>query len=124
MPQTDVFFYAERNVAPALEWMDGIGDKARDKLFYRVTRLEAAGYELRRPEADILRDGIYELRVGRQHVNYRLLYFFHEKEAVIAHGCTKKGAVDDADIDRAIERKQRYQKSPADHRYEPPDEPG
>src|SRR4051794_3786278 len=101
--------------------MDGIGDNARDKLFYRVNRLEAAGYELRRPEADSLRDGIYELRVRRQHVNYRLLYFFHEREAVILHGCTKKGEVDDADIDRAIERRERYVKNPAEHRYVPPD---
>jgi hypothetical protein len=39
--------------------------------------------ELRRPEADYLQDGIYELRVGFQHVNYRMLYFFYKNIAVV-----------------------------------------
>lgn len=121
MPATEVVFFSDiaRN-APALEWLDDIPDNARDKLFYRVRRLEQAGHELCRPEADFLRDGIYELRVRCQRVNYRLLYFFHSRVAVIAHGCTKEGAVDNADIDRAIERKNRYEKNPKAHSYMPP----
>jgi hypothetical protein len=38
-----------------------------------IERLEEAGSELRRPTTDVLRDGIYELRAKRGHVNYRLL---------------------------------------------------
>jgi putative component of toxin-antitoxin plasmid stabilization module len=120
MPITLVFFYAERDGAvPALVWLDEVPDNPKDKLFYRVRRLEQAGHELRRPEADFLRDGIYELRVRSQRVNYRLLYFFHQGAAVIAHGCTKEGAVKDADIERAIERKNRYEMNPKSHRYAP-----
>ncbi|MGO9257708.1 MAG: type II toxin-antitoxin system RelE/ParE family toxin [Bryobacteraceae bacterium] len=33
------------------------------------------GRELRRPEADFLRDGIYELRVSLRGVHFRILYF-------------------------------------------------
>jgi phage-related protein len=121
VPKTDVGFYAELDgTAPAINWLDGIPDNPRDKLIYRVRRLEEAGHELRRPEADFLRDGIYELRVRSQRVNYRLLYFFHQKRAVIAHGCTKEREVDAADIDRAIERKRRYEKDPKGHRYVAP----
>ncbi|MDP8205138.1 MAG: type II toxin-antitoxin system RelE/ParE family toxin [Candidatus Electryonea clarkiae] len=36
--------------------------KMQDKAEARILRLEEAGYELKRPVADILRDGIYELR--------------------------------------------------------------
>jgi hypothetical protein len=35
------------------------------------------GHELRRPEADFLRDGVYELRISLNHIQYRLLYCFH-----------------------------------------------
>src|SRR5688500_10116908 len=102
MPATQVRFLAEADgTCPVLEWFDDIPESAVDKLYYRVRRLEQAGHELRRPEAAPLRDGIHELCVGRQRVNYRLLYFFEKGAAVIAHGCTKEGAVDDADIDRA-----------------------
>ena len=120
MTRTVVVFYAEGNVAPALEQLDDFAESVQDKLFYRVRRLEEAGHELRRPEADILRDGIYELRVRRQRVNYRLLYFFHRHVAVIAHACTKEGAVNNADIDRAIARRKFYEKSPEAHSYVPP----
>jgi hypothetical protein len=39
--------------------------------------LREVGYDLRRPEAEFLRDGVYELRVSLSHVQYRILYSFH-----------------------------------------------
>ncbi len=79
--------------------------------------LAALGHELRRPHADLLRDGIYELRARVGRVNYRLLYFFHGRDvAVVAHGLTKEREVPDGDIERAIERKANYERSPAKHR--------
>ena len=50
--------------------------KARLKCVVRLGRLRERGHELRRPEADLLRDGIYELRVSLNHVHFRLLYSF------------------------------------------------
>jgi len=59
-----------------------------------ISRLALLGHELRRPEADLWRDGIYELRARLGSVNYRLLYFFHgQTVSVIAHGLTKEAAV-------------------------------
>lgn len=62
---------------PPLRWLDSFPEKVREKCLFRVRRLAALGHELRRPEADVLRDGIYELRVGLRGQNYRMLYFFH-----------------------------------------------
>jgi hypothetical protein len=43
---------------------DSLQPKALDKCTVRIERPQEMGHELRRPEADFLRDGIYELRVG------------------------------------------------------------
>lgn len=67
-----------------------------------------------------LRDGIYELRRSYQGVNYRILYFYSGKDvAVLSHGITKEGAVPDVEINRAIERKKRFEDDPKAHTYKP-----
>ena len=84
----------------------------------RIERLADLGHELRRPEADLLRDKIYELRIGLQGQNYRILYFFHGAAAtVLAHGLVKERAVPPADIERAIERRHRFEADPDAHTY-------
>jgi phage-related protein len=95
MPATHVIFYREDDDSvPILDWLDAIPAKAQAKCLARLKRLEDLGHELRRPEADLLRDGIYELRVGLQGIHYRMLYFFHGKAvAVVAHGLTKERRV-------------------------------
>src|SRR5437773_5142650 len=116
MPATEVIFYAQRGASPFLGWIDEQQEKVQDKIFDAVARLEEMGYELRRPEAEYLRDDIYELRVRKGHVNYRPLYFFDDvrgegesrvthRRAVVAHGCTKEGKVGAADIDLAVKRR-------------------
>lgn len=63
MPRTKIALYREDDgTVPLLAWLDSIPDKARDKCVVRIERLREQGHELRRPEADFLRDGIYELR--------------------------------------------------------------
>ena len=123
MPPTEVLFYQdEAKRAPVVEWL---WDLRRDdrtayaKCVARIRRLAEAGHELRRPEADYLRDGIYELRARRGHVNYRMLYFFHgHNVAILAHALTKEGEIPDSDIARAIRRKQAFERNPARHSYE------
>ena len=118
MPRTTVVLYAKRNVAPLLQWMDTLDEKVQNKLIARIDLLEEKGYELRRPHADTLRDGIHERRVVSQHVNYRLLYFFHGTLAVISHGITKEDVVPPGEIDLAIERKQRFAADPTKYTYQ------
>jgi hypothetical protein len=118
MPHTRVVFYAERNVSPFLSWMDRVDAGVQDKLVARIELLEARGHELRRPHADTLRDGIHELRVVSQRVNYRVLYFFDGRAAVISHGLTKVGAVPPREIELAIERRRRFAVAPEKHTYQ------
>lgn len=118
MPQTDVLIFAEEDAsAPLLEWLDTLPAKVQDKCLVRIERLEELGHKLRRPDADLLRDGIYELRARFQKVNYRVLYFFHEQRAVISHGLTKEAAVPEKEIKLALQRKRRFESNPDKHTY-------
>lgn len=121
MPATRVHFYAEANgISPVLEWLDRLArrdPRAFEACRARVVLLAALGHELRRPHADLLRDGIYELRARVGSVNYRLLYFFHGRDvAIVAHGLTKEAEAPRGDIEKAIERKAAYERAPARHR--------
>jgi len=120
MPKTNVIFYKEDDGSvPILEWLDSLQEKALDKCTVRIERLKELGHELRRPEADFLRDGIYELRIGLQHVNYRMLYFFHGRTAaVVSHGLVKEAEVPAKEIEKAVERKRKFEKNPKTHAYE------
>lgn len=66
MAKTKVVFFKEKDekTAPVLEWLDKIPLKARLKCLKSIERLQDEGHELRRPEADLLRDKIYELRAS------------------------------------------------------------
>jgi len=120
MPKTAVVLYCEDDGScPFLEWLDELPLKAQDKCQVRLERLRDLGHELRRPEADLLRDGIYELRASLHGVNYRILYFFHGTvAAIVSHGIVKTRAVPPKEIDRAVERKKLFQANPSKHRYE------
>jgi phage-related protein len=123
MPETTVCFYCENHGgSPILEWFKEL--RRTDKRAFaacraRILLLRLMGHELRRPYADSLRDGIHELRARSGRVHYRLLYFFHGQDiAVVAHGLSKEGAVPEQEIERALERKRRYEQEPAKHRAE------
>ena len=72
------------------DWLDGLQPKHRAKCVKWIEILKSFGHELRRPESDYLRDGIYELRVRFQSLNYRMLYFFHGKPGRSPHTGLKK----------------------------------
>jgi putative component of toxin-antitoxin plasmid stabilization module len=117
-----VFFQQSDGRAPVREWLAEL--RHRDSLAYerclaRISRLAQLGYELRRPEADFLRDGIYELRVRRGHMNYRILYCFQGRAvAVLAHALVKEDTVPETDIRRALERKALLEANPHRHMQE------
>lgn len=118
----DVLFYAEADIAPALEWLLETPLKVQAKFEWLLELLEKEGHRARRPHAAPLSDGIYELRAQRINVHYRLLYFFDGNTAVvIAHGCTKEGAVEPADLQRACERRDRYLRNREQHTYSEPE---
>jgi phage-related protein len=119
MPATEILFYAEDGMAPVLDWLEDLyrrDRRAAAECVARIRLLAQFGHELRRPHADILRDGIYELRAKRGRVQYRILYFFHGRNvAILAHSLTKEDKVPGVDINRAIERKRKYEQNPKRH---------
>jgi phage-related protein len=120
MPRTPVVLFRDDDGSvPLLEWLDELPSKVQAKCLLRIERLKEMGHELRRPEADYLRDEIYELRVRHQSVNYRMLYFYHGKTAaVLSHGLQKEQAVPPKDIDLALLRKKKFVAAPKKHTCE------
>ncbi|MBW2108213.1 MAG: type II toxin-antitoxin system RelE/ParE family toxin [Deltaproteobacteria bacterium] len=118
MPKTDIILFAEDDgTCPLLDWLDRLPPKAQDKCIVKVERLAEMGYELSRPEADYLRDKIYELRAAFQRVQYRMLYFFNEKKAIISHGLVKERVVPSKEIELAVNRMKRFVENPTRHTY-------
>ena len=120
MPNTKVVFYKDNDgTVPVLEWLDTIPKKARLKCIQKIERLREEGHNLRRPEADFLRDKIYELRASLQGIHYRILYFFHGNvAAVLSHGIVKEDRVPPIEIDRAIQRRKNFELNQKAHMCE------
>ena len=103
---------------PVLEWVDVLPVKIQDKCVVKIERLSELGHELRRPEADLLRNGIYELRVMWEGMNCLILYFFQGRiAAVLAHGIIKEREVPAKEIERALKRKRLFEQDPDGHTY-------
>jgi phage-related protein len=126
MPEIHVAFYQEADgQAPVVVWLQELlkcNERAWANCRARIELLAQFGHELRRPAADYLRDGIYELRAKQGHVQYRLLYFFHGRQiAILAHALAKKDEIPKADMERAIRRKKLFHANPKEHTYESKD---
>jgi phage-related protein len=119
MPQVKVVFYREADGSvPTIDWFETLQPKARAKCRAWLKQLRDQGNELRRPIADYLRDGIYELRVGLRRSNYRMLYFFHGREiVVVSHGLIKERIVPPKEIELAIRRRNEFARNPAERTY-------
>lgn len=119
MPATEVraFRDADRdNSVPIQDWLADLErrePKAYAKCLARILDLAEKGNEMRRPHADYLRDGVYELRATLGKDQYRVLYFFCGKNIVtLSHGTTKKREVPPEDIELAIVRMGLVRRSP------------
>ena len=95
MPSTkqwEVIYYTDpRGVSPVREFIDNLPSKrAQARILALIGLLEEKGIYLHRPYADLLEDGIHELRVRVSKLRYRVLYFFwQEEKIVLTHGFTK-----------------------------------
>jgi hypothetical protein len=120
MPEAQVTFYrGDDGRVPVLEFFRQLlrdNAKAYAKCVAKVRLLKAFGNELRRPHVDYLRDGIFELRAKEKTVQYRILFFYHRRNvAILAHALTKEKDVPAIDIERALERKRKYEQNPSKH---------
>ncbi|MEB3356324.1 MAG: type II toxin-antitoxin system RelE/ParE family toxin [Synechococcales bacterium] len=123
MPETRIVFYQDqKGEVPVLEWLKTLLKQDRKgyaNCVARIQKLATTGHELRRPAADYLRDGIYELRAKHIRVQYRILYFFSgQNVAILTHAITKEeDQVPDVEIERAIKRKVQFESNPSVHTY-------
>ena len=121
MARVELLFFKESDGSiPLVEWLDGLQQKAREKCLVRLERLEQMGHELRRPETDYLGDEIYELRAKHIGVNYRMLYFFQRRAAiVVTQGFSKQQSlVPLREVQLAVQRKRAFQANPAKHSFQ------
>jgi len=90
------------------DWLDDLEKnepKVYAKCLARVLELSEQGSQMRRPHADYLRDGIYELRASCGGIHYRILYFYFGKNAaVLSHGLIKERVIPPKEIERANSR--------------------
>jgi hypothetical protein len=127
-----LFYQDDAKTLPIDQWLSTLPKKVQAKCQAYLGQLEDFGHELRRPVADYLRDGIYELRPSFQGVHYRMLYFFPKPRAsktkvqereipvvVVSHGLTKEGAVPDVEIEKAVLRKVKFEGNPDIHTFKP-----
>jgi hypothetical protein len=114
MPETQIVIFKESDGSvPLRDWMKSIPQKAKEKCIVKVDRLKLFGNELRRPDCDMLSDGIRELRA-----RYRILYAFCGKNVVLlSHGCTKIDKVPPKEIRKAFDNLKKYVKNRIAHTY-------
>jgi phage-related protein len=123
MPVTRIVLFQDaKGEVPVLEWLNQLvksDKKGYANCISRIEQLAEYGFELRRPAADFLRDGIYELRAKHVRVQYRILYFFHGQNVVIlAHAIIKEDdRVPDRNIALALTYKDLFVLNPETYTY-------
>lgn len=120
--KTTIIFYkgkAKKAKVPVKDWIKSLPVKAQIKCVERIELLSEMGHGLRRPYADILKDGIYELRIVNSGNQYRILYFFDGVDVVVlSNSLTKKtNKMPNKDIELAKKRKLEYEANKEAHTY-------
>ncbi len=99
----NIGFYKSGNRCPVDEFIGSKNITGRAKIGFCFDLLMEKGHLLKRPYAAYLRDKIWELRPGINTEEYRLFYFWHEKNAVFVHAVDKRD-FRQSDIDIAVRR--------------------
>jgi len=104
------YYVASDGTCPTKEFLDGLDkEKELPRVIRLINLLRDLGYNLRRPQADLLEDGIYELRIPIRHLQYRILYFyFYQDKIILSHGLRKEQKVKTANIEKAKRHKSDY----------------
>lgn len=100
----NIYYYIDnRGNSPVKEFITALPLKQRAKVFAYIDELKEQGHNLRRPLADYLGNGIYELRPRKNRVFY---FFFIKNSAVLVHIIRKDTAkVPKNDFQLCVKRK-------------------
>ena len=117
MPRTKVILYCEEDGAcPFLEWTEQLPVKAQAKCLLRVERLRELGTNCGgRRRICCGMESTNSARVCRASTTGFSISSHGAIAAVVVHGIVKERAAPPKEIDRAIERKRRFEANPAKH---------
>jgi phage-related protein len=80
----NVAYYIEADgTKPVEEYIRKLSINERAKTLAFIDHLREKGPDLHRPYADLLEDGIYELRIKLTGTQVRILYFFCYKDIIV-----------------------------------------
>ena len=101
------FFVDERGAKPVMEFIDKLPVKDQAKIITYLGELRSEGHKMRRPMADYLGEGIYEVRPK----DNRIFYFFYLREnVVLLHAIRKKtDKIPKDDLDLCLKRKKQVE---------------
>lgn len=101
------FYAGPSGDEPALDYIRRQAKAHRAKIGRALRYLEEVGPGARRPQADYLGDGIYELRVPIAQHQHRVLYFLHGRAIIVVTSAFLKneGRVPEAELARARRRR-------------------
>ena len=82
--QWKVTYYSKQgNSMPVKEYIDDLSIREQAKTLAFIELLEEKGPNLPRPYADLLEDGIHELRIKLKGTQVRILYFFCYQNIIV-----------------------------------------
>jgi phage-related protein len=104
----NIYFYVdERGHKPVKEFIDSLPLRDQAKVLAYLDELKKQGHNLRRPMADYLGEGIYELRPKDNRIFY---FFFLKDSAVLLHTLRKKtDKIPSGDLDLCLKRRKQVE---------------
>ena len=109
MLESIYFFVDEQGRNPVKRFIDRLPLRDQAKIMAYLDELKKQGYNMRRPMADYLGNGIYELRPGSNRIFY---FFFLRENAVLLHAIRKKtDKISRGDIALCLKRKTKVERS-------------
>ena len=78
-----LYYETEHGKCPVQIFIDSRKERDQAKIFSWLSLLEEKGPTLPRPYADLLTDGIHELRIKLSGNQVRILYFFCFKDLIV-----------------------------------------
>lgn len=105
------FYCSKRGECPFQSFVQSTEPRVKAKFIKILDILEEHGPNLKRPYADFLRAGIYELRVRFGTNRYRAFYYYVvDKRIVITHGIVKKtDEVPPSEIEKALRYREDFE---------------
>ncbi len=109
----NILYYSEDEKPSDIEiFIDSKDERNQAKIFAWLEKLSELGPNLPRPYADILVDGIHELRIKLSGSQVRILYFFCYKDYIILTNQFVKNTdkVPKSEINKSKERREKFLK--------------